>query len=486
MTDEQIRQLVSSYLRQTLKDEEDDPTPLDPEEHAEALDTRELLLEERREELALKRYDVVHNVADGILEEAGITLPNHSPAYRKLCHELLKGIIEAEVVGIERMKGNYLGNDYDRQASYLSSPARPVVPAKKDEGESLSKLIDEYVNECMTGGKWRGRTKQEADGCLKLFLRIVGAGYPLGENRGIRTLDRRAFVDFRDTLTKWPSNANKKPQYRGKSVAEVLAIRTDAPLSVTSINKYVTYVTAFIAWAVANGYAETNFAEGLSISKKNLKASEDREPYSAEDLRKLLMSPIYTTDLPQSHPERYWLPLIAMLSGMRLAEIAQLYLSDIKEPDGIPVFDVNEEEDKRLKNPTSRRIVPVHPILIELGFLQYVEKMRAQGESRLWPNLQRKREGYGQDFSRWYQRWNRRYVTKNPKRVFHSFRHTVINNLKQEGAKKTVAKELVGHSQGDITYGTYGKGYTPAPLLRELSKLKLGVEGELKGLPRLG
>jgi integrase len=485
MTDEQIRQLVSGYLKQTLQDEEYDTPPLDPEDHAEALDTREILQAERREELALRRYERVHHVADGILEEAGINIPFDSPAYRKLCRELLKGIIEGETISMERMKGDY-SNKYDKQSSYLSTRTRPEVREKqepeKQVGEPMSKLVEEYQRECIEGNNWGDGTQVEAEGVYRLFLRLVGG------DRGIKTLDRRAMVNFRDTLTRWPTNVNKKPQYRGKSVAEVLKIAAttkDKTQSVTNVNKYLTYVRAFLSWAVANGYAETNFGEGLTISKRNVDDDEERKAYDVDDLRRLLSSPVYTTELPVTRPERYFVPLIGLLSGMRAGEICQLHVEDIKEVEGVPVFDVNAKGDRQLKNASSARLIPVHPLLIELGLLKYVEKMRAKGERRLWPRLHKKRGSYGQDFSRWYQRLNREHVSKDRLKVFHSFRHSFETALMRAHVPETVMKELAGHSHGSIDLDRYGKGFTVKQLLGAVEKVNYGIEGELKKLPRL-
>ena len=74
-----------------------------------------------------------------------------------------------------------------------------------------------------------------------------------------------------------------------------------------------------------------------------------------------------------------WVPLIGMYSGMRLNEICQLQLTDIRESkDGIPYFDVTDSDDpqnKRKKNDNSKRAVPIHPELVSLGLLQYVEEL---------------------------------------------------------------------------------------------------------------
>ena len=85
-------------------------------------------------------------------------------------------------------------------------------------------------------------------------------------------------------------------------------------------------------------------------------------------------------------PERYWIPLIGMLSGLRLNEISPLYLDEIKEIDGITCFDINNDQDKMLKTRSSKRMVPIHPALIHLGLLEYAARQRQLGHQRFWSN----------------------------------------------------------------------------------------------------
>ncbi|MCP6657702.1 site-specific integrase, partial [Klebsiella pneumoniae] len=119
-----------------------------------------------------------------------------------------------------------------------------------------------------------------------------------------------------------------------------------------------------------------------------------------------------------------------LYSGARLNEICQLHLEDVQDIDGVPCFRIEEEGSKKVKTVAGKRVVPVHPVLIELGFMRYVQMLREKGAKRLWENLKLKRDGYGQDFGKWYQRFNRRYITSHKKKVFHSFRHTVATAMK--------------------------------------------------------
>lgn len=500
LNEEQIRKLVSGHLKQTLQESEDvraEAPPLSPEDREEQLYLHEVFLDEAAQDLAEGRHLKIANVADIVLSGAKLLedVPKDSPEYAKLCRELLKGIVEVALpTEIERLKGNYR-NEFDRQAGYLSllsdagdSGTRgdegketlqtaSSKSASEDGGQLVSKLLLAYMDDCVERERWTERSRAENEGDFGLFLRIVG-------DRGIKTLNREAFMELRRILKKWPANASKKPQYRGRTVKEVLAMGTDRPISASTVNKILGAVHAFMKWAVQNNYAEKNFAEGLTVSTKNVREDKKREIYTLEDLQRLFRSPVYTEKQPsrltKQHPERYWLPLVGLYSGMRLGEGAQLYASDIVEVDGVPCFDINDAEEKQLKNAASRRTVPVHPFLLELGFMDYVQQVRAEKKERLWGSLIQKGRGYGQDFSRFYGRLNRKHVTTHPRKNFHSFRHTFINAAKQLQVPEPIIKELVGHSLNSITLGVYGKQYEARTLLAELSKLNFGIEDELR------
>jgi integrase len=274
-------------------------------------------------------------------------------------------------------------------------------------------------------------------------------------------------VDYLETLKKLPAGINKNPAYRGKSIKELLATPDLPPMSTTTINKYIERAGSLLIWCMKQEYIDRNPAMGLSIAKTT-KDDEQRSVYSIADLeliQKLLPS------VDTAKPERYWIPRIAMYSGLRLNEICQLYVDDVVEVDSIWCFDVNGDKDKRIKNLASRRIVPVHPKLIDSGLLDYIEGMKKTGAPRVWMNLVKGRDGHSHDYGHWFSRFNRSKITTDPLKVFHSLRHTLADTLKQAGVAEGVISEILGHSNASITTGRYGKRFRPQVLLDALVKL---------------
>lgn len=192
----------------------------------------------------------------------------------------------------------------------------------------------------------------------------------------VRSISRAGARDLREKLLQLPANLYKV--FPGMSAQEVLSMENLTPMSITSVNKHVSRFSTLMKYCRDEYGLDDNPALGLSIRQKR-RADEERKAYSQTDIENLLAA----LPAPSDKPERYWVPLIGVYSGMRLDEIAQLYVSDVKEIDGTLCFDINEDEDKKLKTLSSRRVVPVHPRLQELGLMTYVEEVRRQGHPRL-------------------------------------------------------------------------------------------------------
>jgi integrase len=349
---------------------------------------------------------------------------------------------------------------------------RQIVPAVKktavDEQivetakvNALSAVIKEYIN--AKQHEWTEKSKMEFGCVLKLLQDILG-------DVEVKSITRAMVLELRSTLMKLPTNMYKK--HPGKTIQEILSTEHTELLSIKSVNKHVSRLGAILRYCVDEGLITSNPASGLKISE-NKRVDEERSVYDKADIAKLIRAlPIDT-----STPERYWIPLIGLYSGMRQGEICQLYVDDIQQYDDIWCFNVNDSGDKRVKNLASKRIVPVHPVLLNKGFIDYVEGMRTLELPRLWMNLTwMDIHGYSNSFGKWYQRFNRRHVTKDPLKVFHSMRHTVADTLKQAGVLEIVISEVVGHTHQSMTTGRYGKRYQPKVLLEALMQLDYGVE----------
>jgi integrase len=340
----------------------------------------------------------------------------------------------------------------------------PAVPVPVVADVTFSDLQAAFFKEKEVTKGWRFKTEEDHRAVFNLFIEVVG-------NIPVKNIDKGVMREFKTTIIQLPPNMRKVARYMHKSIPEIVAMKPDKTLSAHTINKYISRLSNLFSYAVSHGYMAVNPAGGFKV-KLQSRPDEEREAYSTDDLKKLFSNP------ETSRPSYYWSPLIALYSGCRLEEICQLHLADIRQEDGVWIFDINDKGEKNLKNLSSVRLIPIHPRLIDLGLLEYAQGLKTKGETRLFPELPRRRDGYGQTVSKWYQLYKKRCGIADGK-TFHSFRHTFITHLKHKQVDPFMIHELDGHTINSETMGRYGKRYTPEILLREaIEKIDYGI-----GLP---
>jgi integrase len=111
---------------------------------------------------------------------------------------------------------------------------------------------------------------------------------------------------------------------------------------------------------------------------------------------------------------------------------------------------------KKLKTKGSARAIPVHPQLIELGFLKFVEAEAGARDERTWlfPKVAPATTG-ARAYSKWFGRYIGAQGVTDAAKVFHSFRHNFMDALRVAGATEGVSRALVGHAQEGV-HGRYG------------------------------
>lgn len=153
-----------------------------------------------------------------------------------------------------------------------------------------------------------------------------------------------------------------------------------------------------------------------------------------------------------------WLPLLALFTGARIEELAQAAAEDVKQIGGVAVLEISDRgEGKRVKNVGSRRRIPLHQEVLRCRFLDYVARLRAGGQARLFPDVQPHQFGkHSPGFVKWWGRYARRVIgIADERKVFHSFRHTFKDAGRACHIPEEVHDALTGHSGGGVgrSYG---------------------------------
>ena len=361
-----------------------------------------------------------------------------------------------------------------------------VSSLSKHQSTRISVGIDKFVGE---KSNITNKSVWEIRHTLDLLIQEFG-DISLGK------LNREMCVKFKDDLQKLPKNRTKLPQYRDLDFHELVKLNVVEKdrISRTTVNNNLGYVSSFMKWCVINGYVDINFFEGMRL-KKLIRVRDERDRFEEKELKQIFQKQNYIefTEVEKQKYEYYWCPLISLFSGMRLNEICSLYLDNIIQVKGnhrekrwcFNILEEPDRPDKHLKTLSSRRIVPIHDILIDLNFLEFVEllKQRHKNRQRLFQELKLSEGSYIRNVSRFF---NRRYLTKlglkTERKTFHSLRHTVIDHLKQQGIDVSFINELVGHSSGNIDLDRYGKGYNSDILYNKCVKKILYQTSQNRGI----
>lgn len=400
--------------------------------------------------------------ANAFLDQKGIQEGRSSIDLEKLARLLLSG------------RKAYFEEALRYSAAAETFEFAPPMQKAKGQGKAeepsltLEQLVAEFWKIAKLEGRWTAKTEGERLEHIELLYERLGKDIKAQE------FGRKQAHIMRDTLLAYPPNRNISPLTRGKPLLEVLGMPEVATLHPRTINKYLQTYSGLFNWAVRNGHCETNPFEGLSVRTNQANRAAPRVSFDDGQLQTIMQALLAKVTPKEEHHK--WGSLIAIYSGARLNEVAQLHLEDIRQVDNIWCFDINQKDGttKRLKNAASKRIVPIHPHLLEYRFMDYFERMKAKrGNERLFPQLSySKSDGYGRNLGRWV---NERLLPdlgiKTDQLTFHSFRHTMVRKLIAADVAQAHIMAIVGHEPGTTTLSTYNRnGFPPALLVEALKK----------------
>ncbi len=239
----------------------------------------------------------------------------------------------------------------------------------------------------------------------------------------------------------------------------------DPKRSQVNVRDRLAYLRTLLEWAAQEDIIDGNVARDVKMAVSE--RSEKRKDFNTDDLNALFSGPIYTKgDRPKAGfgEAAYWLPLIALFMGARREEIGQLRVGDVKR---VPYIDDDElrqevwcieitdtsDDDalpNQVKNESSNRVVPLHPKLIELGFIDYVTNLPNQA-GRVFPDL--KAIGIGKKLTdkwgQWFTNYKRSCGIDDKAKVFHSFRHTWKTYAVDAGIAERICRQFQGHEGKD-------------------------------------
>lgn len=320
------------------------------------------------------------------------------------------------------------------QAAPRKTTVTTVMPSK--DGPTLATLSKLYIEEGKRGGIWRVGSIDEVERALSDLFELMGdmpaAAFEVQKARLLK-----------ERLSRCPRYFGLRPEFKGKTLKQVVESgSTYKTITAVTVNNRLRKLSAFLNWCKTNGYVADNPLVGMKVMTGS--AKEARLSFDHYDLVALLNHEALRKEA-RKHPWRYWLPFLGRATGCRIEELCQLRVDDLIEQQGIQCIRIdNSREGQNLKNASSRRVLSLHPVLIDLGLLQYAESVRASGADRLFPELEAVRGKLGHAPSKWFGRYKTKLGVTDPRKTFHSFRHTLIDDLRDAGVQDSLIKRIAG------------------------------------------
>ncbi|MGZ8957952.1 MAG: site-specific integrase [Methylosarcina sp.] len=359
-------------------------------------------------------------------------------------------------------------------ASTITSAPLPTKSASK----SFAEYFDDYKKYQTTPdteGGWKSETTMiRKSGVLNCFL----SQYGIMNASGLSWQDAKKYVKLARAIPPYFTNPSHKAKFIGLTIDMLLDDGIDTsnfkPRKPSAIWNDLKTVRAFLDWIRAE-YRIKELQDAIEELDKEIgrtNHNSDRREFTTKELKILFeqdntASENYIKGFNSKRGVdanlKFWLPLLGLYTGATLAELCQLHLSDIylhKSFDGSNhwVIDINNDGDKRTKNDSRPRLIPVHKKLLELGLLDYINKLAATGETKLFPTAKRGKDGAFGAESQWWGEYSSSAGITDRELVFHSFRTTLLDTVRNKHVDRDIIAAIAGHTISTTAEKHYRKG----------------------------
>lgn len=378
--------------------------------------------------------------------------------------DLLEGIMQTQQEIIReqektlRLKDQHAALERIALMQMAGTPAKPAAPdpfagLHEDSRRPLDELLSAFLKHAPQSPKRQAEYEAE----LARWRRAVG-------DKPVALINAMDVAAYHDRLLD-----EVRPRKGGKVASH------------DTQHKALSALRMVLGWAcsptVALRKAGDNPAEkvrpkGVAKAAKN---AIKRRPWKADELNAIFRAPVFTGCLNDLHclqpgdhdlwwSGRYWLPLLALMTGARIGEIVALRVGDVSVDNGLTylsvtteVTDEDDEEDKErtVKTANSIRLLPVHPELERLGLLTYIAGV-SKGKKASDPLFERR------DYTKFYNNKDRFFGkagVKSELTSFHSFRHT-YKDMVRVLRDSDLRDRLMGHAPRSVGEA-YGSPLTP-------------------------
>jgi len=338
-----------------------------------------------------------------------------------------------------------------RREATINAPLAEKPGIFTSSQTKLSAIAESYLSERAIMDDLAKDTIAEFRSCLSDFIEHFG-------DVEIKHIGRNEVRNYRNLLLRQPKSKQRSIRQMSPTERASYAERENLEtVSKATVRRKLRLLSPMFSFAVESSHIEQNPFSQQTTKLRNNGGLEQKKTFTNEDLSRLFSHEIFTTNPPEILLKRfgeaiYWLPVLLYYTGARREEICQLYSQDVRCVDGTWSLDITDRmPDQRLKTEGSRRTIPIHPDLLQLGFVDYCR----QQDGLLFPALRSKSDDFGNNIGKWYGKFIRS-LDIEIKQPIHGFRHTFKTLCRSAGIADSIHDAITGHAPTNVG-GTYGE-----------------------------
>lgn len=420
-----------------------------------------------RAHLAAKDWNAASFEAQIVAQAAGAALKPKGRLFEAIAQRILCRLVDHRFGHWPASAESMINPMMTAMATYLPAPGdlEPGEPAW-----TLTDALDVWKKRKRIDPALPNKTADEWQSALDRFRELAGT-------EDVKAITAEMVEAFLEDVAQLPYRPKKA--VGGLSLREQIAAAHAAKLRTLSpptVGKHLAAIRSLLAIAVRKNWITTNPAAGLTVEGAKHTGTE-RDHFSDEDMRRIYTAPLMT-DPDACSDTMFWILLLAPFHGSRPGEHCKLKPREVVRDDGewVMRFRTYREWDqvrnrsttrpRRLKSEQSVRDVPIHWIVIEAGFLDWIALQIERGEQWVFGDLVA--DKYGDRYKYLSREINdaiRALGIDDPDKSFYSTRH----NFKREARRTRVSEhdldQMAGHASLNVGR-KYGQG-SPIDTLKE-------------------
>ena len=330
----------------------------------------------------------------------------------------------------------------------------------------------ELFREWKAGNDPRPQTALEYEAAVDDFVEYAS-------DPAIAAINADLIYDYRDAAATLPASMPRADRALPFTARVTKHATSEPKTSAATLKKRVGAIQAVLTYAHQQRWIGDNVGRGVQIVGYT-KVQRNRRSFQDHELATLFSAPLFTDPTSWSEGDAralddalFWTFLIGLTTGARLEEVGQAAVTDVKQDGDIVYLDIDDQAlsdgaGKHVKTLESKRMVPIHDRLIQLGFLRYRKSIALAGHTELFPALEANSVGKRtKELSRRANRVIDRQVGSDSRLVFHSLRHTFKAKGNDAGLNDRTLDQICGHAPVS-TGGRYGSDPRILTIHREL------------------